>query len=389
MSGPRTYLDYNATAPLRPEAKAAICAALEHVGNASSVHGEGRKARDIIETAREQVAALVNAKPSEVVFTGGATEANNWALRAGWSAVFVAAFEHESVLAAGEASDARRVPIPVGATGSADLAACDLTAAPNRSLLTLQMANNETGVRQDICAAAEWAHARGIAFHTDAAQTVGRIAIDFAALRADLMSLSGHKFGGPQGIGALVIRDGFELAPFLKGGGQERRRRAGTENAAAIAGLGAAAEAAAGDRSYEVRIVHLRNRLEAGVRKLTSSAIIIGSEGPRLPNTSCIAMPGRDAATLVIKLDLAGVAVGAGSACSSGKLGRSHILAAMGIAEAVAASAIRVSLGYGTTERDIDEFLAAWAQIHGRATTVASASAAQVRATPELETAGD
>ncbi len=248
MTAERTYLDYNASAPLLPEARAAMLAALEVCGNPSSVHAEGRHARAIVEAAREEVAALVNARPSEVVFTSGATEANAWAMGAGWDTVVVSGLEHESVRAPAASSGARLVLFPATAAGIADLGAAGAVlpagAERGRAVLALQMANNETGVVQPVAAAAELATANGLALHCDAVQAVGRMPVDFAALGCDTMSLSSHKIGGPKGAGALVIRDGMTLAPLIAGGGQERRRRAGTENVAAIAGFGAAARAA-------------------------------------------------------------------------------------------------------------------------------------------------
>jgi cysteine desulfurase len=248
----RIYFDHNATAPLRPEAKAAMLAAMEQVGNPSSVHAEGRRARAIVERAREQVAGLVGAKPSEVVFTSGATESNNWVLRAGWDAIVVAGIEHDSVLAPARASGSRIVEIGTHSDGIVDTCAiADHVLLGNgplgRDLVTLQMANSETGVLQDVGAVSDFCAAHGVAIHTDAVQAPGRVPIDFAGLGVTFLSLSAHKLGAPKGIGALIIRDGVELPGGFAGGGQELRRRAGTENVTAIAGFGAAAEAAQRD----------------------------------------------------------------------------------------------------------------------------------------------
>ena len=372
MSEVRTYLDYNASAPLRPEAREAMLAALDVTGNASSVHAEGRRARAIVDEARDAVAALVNARASEVVFTSGATEANTWALSAPWDRIAVAEIEHDSVrVPAGRISGARGaelIALPV----SADGAAVYRTVAPAAgTLLVLQMANNETGVLQDVEAAGRWATENGARLHTDAVQAPGRVAIDFRALGAHTLSLSAHKIGGPKGVGALVIGAGVTLDPLFAGGGQEQRRRAGTENVAAIAGFGAAAKAALDDLKTAPRVAALRDALEAAVLEATPQAIVIGREAPRLCNTSSIALPGTSAETAVIKLDLKGIAVSAGAACSSGKVGESHVLRAMGLAPEIAKSAIRVSLGPDTTEQDIAAFTAAWREIHGGASLAA------------------
>jgi cysteine sulfinate desulfinase/cysteine desulfurase-like protein len=243
MSAVRTYLDWNASAPLRPEARAAMIAALDAVGNASSVHAEGRRVRALVEQARERVARLVGAKPSEVVFTSGATEANNWALSAEWDLIFVCGIEHASVLAPACRSAARVIEFPAGSDGVAQverIAEFVLRSSDplGRALVSLQMANNETGVIQPLSQTAMFAREHGLSVHTDATQAAGRLPIDFRALGVDLLSISSHKIGGPKGAGALVIREGSEIEPFVVGGGQERRRRAGTEDVAAIAGFG-------------------------------------------------------------------------------------------------------------------------------------------------------
>ncbi len=368
---PRVYLDYNATAPLRPEARKAMIAALDVTGNASSVHGEGRRARGIVEAAREDVARLVGAKPSEVVFTSGATEANAWVMAQGWDTIFVAGIEHDSVLAPVKASGAKIIEIPVGADGVVrlDEIARHITsgAKPDaklgRVLVVLQMANNETGVIQPVAELAVLAREHGLSMHVDAVQAAGRLAIDFAALGVTTLSVSAHKMGGPKGAGALLIRDHVDLVPFVRGGGQERRRRAGTENIAAIAGFGAAAAEARTNFAAMPRIALLRDQLEAEVRKLSPNAILIGAEAPRLANTSAIALPGKHAESMVIKLDLAGIAASAGAACSSGKVGVSHVLQSMGFDVGIAGAAIRVSIGPETTGHDIAAFLAAWKTI--------------------------
>jgi cysteine desulfurase len=343
-----------------------VVAALDLVGNPSSPHTEGRRARALVEDAREEVAALVGAEPADVVFTSGGTEANNWVLAGGWSAIGLAGIEHDSVRAPARASGARLVGLPVDGDGVIPMteigAVMDELGGP-RCLLTLQMANNETGVLQPVAATAAIARARGLAVHCDAVQAAGRVAIDFRALGVDFLSLSAHKLGGPKGAGALVIRAGAALPPLLTGGGQERRRRAGTENVPAIAGFGAAARAALRNLADIRRIAALRDRLEAEVRAITPEAQVIAAGARRLPNTTSLALPGHGAETMVIALDLAGVAVSAGAACSSGKVGASHVLEAMGVEPAVAGAAIRVSLGWGSTEADVAAFLEAWSRL--------------------------
>jgi cysteine desulfurase len=368
MSAERAYFDWNASAPLRPEARAAMAAAMDVTGNPSSVHAEGRRARDVVETAREQVAALVGANPAEVVFTSGATEANAWAL-SGWDTIFLSGIEHDSVLAPARACGARLIDIAVGPDGRAKIGALGRPfEAPGRALVTLQMANNETGVLQPVVEAVSFAREHGLWMHTDATQAAGRVPIDFADLDADLLSLSSHKIGGPKGAGALVIRDGVTIAPLITGGGQERRRRAGTENVAAIAGFGAAAYAAVKDLERVDDLADSRDAIERALVGLAPECVVVGQPSPRLANTLCIAWPGKSAETLVIQLDLAGVAVSAGAACSSGKVGSSHVLEAMGLPADVAKSAIRVSLGLTTSDRDVERLLAAWLAMRGSGT---------------------
>jgi cysteine desulfurase len=346
MSAERTYLDWNATAPLRPEARAACIAALDVVGNPSSPHAEGRRARALVEDAREQVAALVGAKPAEVVFTSGGTEANNSVLAAGWDLVVLSGIEHDSVRGPARTGKGRVVEVPVGRNGlvSGD-ALAGIDGSAGRSLFSLQLANNETGVIQPVAEVAAAAKVQGFFVHTDAVQAAGRIPVDLRGLGVDCLSLSAHKIGGPKGIGALVIHERASLPAFIAGGGQERRRRAGTENVAAIAGFGAAADAARRDLARMRDVAVLRERL---------------------PNTTNIALAGTSAETLVIALDLAGVMVSAGAACSSGKVGASHVLEAMGLETAVARAAIRVSLGWSTGEGDVAAFVEAWSRVAAR-----------------------
>jgi cysteine desulfurase len=369
MRGNRTYLDWNATAPLRPYARAAMVAALDVTGNPSSPHSEGRRARAIIEDAREKVARLVAAKPADVVFTSGATEANNAVLAGGWETILVGATEHDSVWVPARKSGARLLEIPVDAQGVVRrerLCAALADSAGARSLLSLQLANNETGVLHPVAECAGFARQHRLAVHSDVVQGAGRVEIDIAALGVDYLSLSAHKIGGPKGSGALVLRQGARLPSLLTGGGQERARRAGTENVVGIAGFGAAAEAALEEVRAIDRVRRLRDALEREVGAIAGEAIVIGVGADRLPNTSCLAVPGTRAETLVIALDLAGVAVSAGAACSSGKVSASHVLGAMGLSRDVADAAVRVSLGPTTTERDLGAFLTAWSEAVGK-----------------------
>lgn len=354
----RAYLDYNATAPLRSEAREAMVAALDVVGNASSVHEPGREARAIVETAREKVAAFVGAKPSEVIFTSGATEANNWVMAGEWQRIILAPIEHESVYVPALASHAHVDEVAVdenGVVAVGQIAELVLLASPDagRSLIALQVANNETGAVQAVADVADFAAEHGLFMHTDAVQAAGRVQLDFHALNVDTMSLSAHKMGGPKGVGALILKDHVELKNLMQGGGQERRRRAGTENVAAIAGFGAAVEAATRDLKDIARLERLRDGLEHGLRDLDPKIKILGADAPRIANTTCFAAPGKRAETTLIKLDLAGVSVSSGAACSSGKVGISRTLNAMQVPKELAQSAIRISIGHATTEKEI------------------------------------
>lgn len=366
MNRARTYLDWNATAPLRREAQAAMLAALDVVGNPSSPHAEGRRARAIVEDAREQVAALIGARASEVVFTSGGTEGNNAVLAAGWNKILLAGIEHDSVLAPARNSRARLVDLPVdddGVVVREELSRALASASEGPALLTLQLANNETGVLQPVAGVAAEAKQHGLAVHTDAVQAAGRVPIDVASLGVDYLTVSAHKLGGPQGTGALVFRGRRALSPLISGGGQERRRRAGTESVAAIAGFGAAAQAARRELAQMARVGRLQAWLESQVRSITPEAIIIAEGAARLPNTTDLALPGASAETLVIQFDLAGIAISAGAACASGKVGASHVLAAMGLSAELAGAAIRISLGHGSTQADVARFLDAWTHL--------------------------
>jgi cysteine desulfurase len=363
MAGP-AYLDWNATAPLRPEARAAMTATLDSAGNPSSVHAAGRAARRLLDEARERVAALVGVSAKDVVFTSGGTEANALALTPSiGGSLLASAIEHPSVRSGGRFTSVEDVPVT--ADGVVDLSALErLVAGRVRPLVSIMLANNESGVIQPVAKAAEIVHAAGGLLHVDAIQGPGRITCDFKALGADLMTLSAHKLGGPQGAGALIRRNGLTLEPLIKGGGQEQGARAGTENVAAIAGFGAAAEAVAKALTGEVaRITALRDQLEAGIKAVASDTVIFGVQCARLPNTTLFSVPGMKAETAVIAFDLEGVAVSSGSACSSGKVAPSHVLAAMGVEPELAKGAIRVSLGYSTGLNEVESFLKAWAKL--------------------------
>jgi cysteine desulfurase len=373
----RTYLDFNATAPLRPEARESVLAAMEAIGNPSSVHGEGRAARRIVEDARTEVARLGGVSSRCVTFVSGGTEAANSALNpffgggrnaAPLDRLIVSAGEHACVLAGHRFPEAEVGPLRPD--GRLDLdwleAACR---RPGRVLLALQGANNETGVLQPVPEAAALVHDAGGFLFCDAVQMAGRIDCDLAALGADAVMFSAHKMGGPKGAGALVTaRNGVSLGkPLLMGGGQERGARAGTENVAAIAGFGAAARLCMAERATEApRLVALRERLAHSIRSTVAEATIFSESAPRLPNTLCFALPGVDAATLMIALDLAGVAVSTGSACSSGKVAPSQVLAAMGVDPKLARGAIRLSLGWSSTEADVERIAEAFRTVMAR-----------------------
>jgi cysteine desulfurase len=373
----RSYLDWNATAPMRQEAKDAFAAAAALVGNPSSVHAEGRAARALIEAAREQVAALAGAQPGNVFFTASGTEANMLALtpaietageKRPRSRLLVSAIEHASVRGGGCFARDAIEELPVRPDGRLDLDA--LTAAianTSRPLVSLMLANNETGIIQPVAEAAAVVHAAGGLLHVDAVQAVGRIACEVTALGADLLTLSAHKIGGAKGAGALIrAREDIHFPqPLIRGGGQERGLRAGTENVAGIAAFGAAAAAARSGRDHEAaHMVSLRDQLEAGLLAVTPDATVFGRDAvPRLPNTTLFTLPGVKAETAVIAFDLEGVAVSSGAACSSGKVQPSHVLAAMGVSGPLQRGAVRISLGWNTTLADVEKFLGAWTKL--------------------------
>ena len=369
----RAYFDWNASAPLRAEARAAMLAALDVTATASSIHAEGRGARALVEKARAQVASLVGSEARNVTFTSGATETNMLALapmlqvagrRTACDRLFVSAIEHSSVLSGGRFAAEQVEKLPVTGDGVVDLHALrSAIAQAEGPLVSVMLANNETGVIQPIREIAEIVQAASGVLHVDAVQGAGRIDCNIAALGADLLTISSHKLGGPQGAGALICRSDIHIAePMIKGGGQERGLRAGTESVAAIAGFGAAAAIAA-KQADSSRMASLRDRFEAGLKAAVPEAVIFGAGAPRLPNTTLFAIPGMKAEIAVIAFDLNGIAVSSGSACSSGKVQPSHVLAAMGVEPLIAQGAVRVSLGWSTSEREVDNLLSALTKV--------------------------
>ncbi|TAT83996.1 cysteine desulfurase family protein [Rhizobium ruizarguesonis] len=380
MAPPRLYLDWNATAPLHPAARAAIMRAIDVFGNPNSVHGEGRAARAAIESARRKVAALVGTDAGNVVFTSGATEAANLALTPDFrmgrtplrlGQLYFSAIEHPAVREGGRFARDKMTEIPVTEAGIVDLDALSkLLDAHDKAaglpMVAVMLVNNETGIVQPVEAAAKIVHAHGGLFVVDAVQAAGRIALDIEKIGADFLIVSSHKIGGPKGAGALIARgEALMPKPLIQGGGQERGHRSGTQNSLALIGFGAAAEAAADE--FEARnaaIGALRERLEAGMREVAADVIIHGEGGERVTNTIFFTLPGLKAETGQIAFDLEGVALSAGSACSSGRLGESHVLTAMG--RDAKLGALRISLGFSTTEEDIDRAIAAFAKIANR-----------------------
>jgi cysteine desulfurase len=378
MTGYRAYLDYNASAPLLPEARTAMLAALDASANPSSVHGEGRNARRIVEDARREIARLVNTKPDQVVFTSGATEAASTLLTLEWrmgrgdirmSKLYVSAADHPCLLNGGRFPADRVVRIDVDRNGVCDLAGlASALAAHDRSeglpLVAIHLANNETGVIQPAREIGKVVKDAGGVLVLDAVQAVGRIPLDLSDGLADYIIISSHKIGGPMGVGAFVAHTDLMMPkPLVTGGGQEKGHRAGTENLAGIAGFGAAAKVALASLSHTSEIAAMRDRIEETILTLAPDAEIFGRGAERLANTTFSAIPGMKAETAQIGFDLAGVALSAGSACSSGKVGPSHVLKAMGFDND---GALRVSIGRGTTTKDIDLFATALSQMLAR-----------------------
>ncbi len=363
---PRIYLDHNATTPLVSPALDRFCSVARDIwGNASSVHHFGQQAKAVLDGARASVAALLGAEPSEVVFTGGGTDGDNAAVRgaldalepAGRRHLIISSIEHEAVLQTAKALARRGVRVthlPVGESGVVDPSTLAEALTDDTALVSVMHANNEIGTVQPIAALAALAKSRGALFHTDAVQTAGKLPLDVAALGIDLLSISAHKFGGAKGAGALWIRRGVRLVPFMTGGRQERGRRAGTENVPALAAMGAAADYARQTMAATApRVAALRDRLEQGILARVPNTAVNGS-GPRVPNTTNISVDRVESESLLIALDLEGIAVSSGSACSSGTLEPSHVLKAMGFPHARTLNSLRFSLGATTTEAEVD-----------------------------------
>lgn len=366
-SAKKIYLDYNATTPMKAQVHEIVASLLEGPANPSSVHVFGREARKIVEAARRQVAELVNAKADEVIFTGSATEANNMFLKGcGAERFLISAIEHASVL-----KSAPVVPevIPVTPEGVVELAALEkmLASGTEKTVVCLMMVNNETGTIQPVRETAALCKKHNAVFFCDAVQAVGRIPVDMPGIGIDALSLAAHKIGGPQGVGALVLRKGLEVAPLLQGGSQEQNRRAGTSNVPGIAGFGKACELALSDMGNYQSLAGLRDLIEIRIRAAApDDAVIFGSQAPRVANTTVICLPGVTSDRQMMALDLEGIAVSSGSACSSGAVKPSHVLTALGATQDHATSALRISLGWTTTQDDVNAFLAAWEKMYAR-----------------------
>ncbi len=358
------YLDYNASAPLKPEGRDAAVAALSVGGNPSSVHQSGREARAVIERARQDVATLAGARAQDVIFTSGATEANNLAIR-GFvpegepRRVIVNVTEHPSVLEA--VHDAERLPVrPDGVVDIGFLQRMLADRDWRHCLVSVMAVNNETGVIQPIDEVVATAHAAGAKVHCDAVQAAGHMPIDMLARGIDIVTISAHKMGGPRGAGAVIAGPGVDLSAIIRGGGQERSKRSGTENVSGIAGMGAVCASAPSYGPNVAKAKELRDRLEADLRKAVPAAVIVATNSARVGHVCCVALPGVPAETQVMAMDLEGIAVSAGAACSSGKIKTSHVLQAMGLGDAVSGSAIRVSFGWNSTDADVEGFLNAY-----------------------------
>ncbi len=383
------YLDYNATAPVKPQVSEAIAKALAMTGNPSSVHQFGRDARNAVELARDQVAAMIGARPEEVVFTAGGTEANNMALNGvRRRRLIISAIEHPSVLRAAEAiadsnsagNESELVVLPVDGEGVVLIDALDQALGSNAddALVSVMLANNETGVIQPVAEITSLAQQRGALVHCDAVQAPGRIAFDVASLGVDMLSLSAHKFGGPKGVGALFVQGALDLQPLIVGGGQERGRRPGTENVAGIVGFGVAAELAVDDLQRAPHLSAMRDRAEQTLSDIDPKVRVFSAGAERLPNTSCLSMPGVQSEMQVMGLDLAGIAVSAGSACSSGKVEPSHVLRALGLPDAETGCAIRISFGWASRDEEVDKLVGAWRAFYAGLTARYTSGVSQI-----------
>ncbi|HEX4744492.1 MAG TPA: cysteine desulfurase family protein [Candidatus Limnocylindria bacterium] len=384
----RVYLDHAATTPVDPEVAEAMTRVLtETHGNPSSVYAEGRTARALVDRARDEVAAALGADPSEIVFTSGGTEADNLALRGTFLArkadgdgIVTTAIEHHAVLdTAHDLADrhrARLAVLPVDRHGRVSAADVERALDARTVLVSVMHGNNEIGTLQPIAEIGRVCAARGVTFHTDAVQTVGALPFDVGAIPVDLVSVNAHKFYGPKGVGALYIRKGTRLATVQTGGGQERGRRTGTENVAGIVGLGVAMRLAQAHREAEsARQARLRDRLIEGVRAHIPDAILTGHPTERLPNSASFCFPGTQGEALVVSLDLAGFAVSSGSACTSGSTEPSHVITALGLDRATAQGSLRLTVGRGTTEADVDALLAALPPIVARLRSISAVPA--------------
>jgi len=367
----RIYLDYNATAPIREDVIDLVGEVMREGGNPSSVHGSGRKARARVDVARGQVAELVNALPPEVVFTGGGTEATDLAINGvapanGVTDLVVCATEHPASFGSSSQFNGSVHELPVTASGAVDLVAAaklfdELKAKDARIMVVIQAANNETGVIQPVREIAQMVRDRALGLvHCDAVQAAGKVPVDLVLMGADTASLSAHKIGGPLGVGALILREGVAIAPRIVGGGQEMGRRSGTENVPGIAGFGLAAELARQGLSDYAKLAEVRDGFEEGLKDLAPKAVFFGEGEPRLPNTSNFSVPGVSAETALMMLDLAGLEVSSGSACSSGKVGQNRVLAAMQVEDGIARGALRVSFGWNSNASHAHRFLEVW-----------------------------
>ncbi len=359
------YFDYNATTPPRPEVADAMMEVLRVAGNASAVHASGRAARARVDEARASIAALIGAEPGQIIFTGSGTEANNQALReSGRKRLIVSAIEHEAVRSARADAEIS----PVDENGIINLEALEqiLAGSDEPAQVAVMLANNETGVIQPIAEVSSIARRHGALVHCDAVQAVGKIPVDVVALGADSYALSSHKFAGPQGVGVLVMRTPDIIGRFVHGGGQERGLRAGTENVAGIVGLGVAARLAAQALPKYAKLAELRDGLERRLRDIAPDMIVFGQDSERLPNTAKLTMPGVPGDTQVMAMDLAGIAISAGSACAAGKVEPPYVLSAMGVPDDISITATRVSLGWQTRPEDLDKFVAAWEKLYNR-----------------------
>jgi cysteine desulfurase len=382
MSNPRVYLDHNATAPLRPEARAAMLVAMDVAGNASAVHADGRAARRLVEAARRDLGVLIGARADDVVFVSSGSEAAATLLAPGFHGagrapaerLIVTAVEHSCVLTGGRFAPADVAVCPVDSDGVIDPAALGrmLAADPRPALVAVMAANNETGVLQPVAEVAAIVRAGGASLVCDAVQAVGKIPVDLQGLGVDAIFLSGHKLGAPQGVGAFALAPGTTLVPLIKGGAQENRRRAGTENLTGIAGLGAVARALRDGMESEIaRISAIGDFLESRIRTICPDATVLSGARSRLPNTTALFCPTWSGETAVIAFDLAGVSIATGSACASGKVAPSHVTRAMGLDAEASRAVVRISLGWSTSETDVARFLEVFAaqvaRIAGRA----------------------